>query len=450
MAASPTGSSPPAPGPPARGGRPGRSGSRRRRRRAAPRPSRGRCRRRRRPGTPRRSVSGRRCRTASPACRARRTGRRSPCGAGRRTPCRHRPGLAWRKVSEPPRRIGPEAECVRESAPRRGRRLDRVEGEAQALVEARLRAPAELALGPGRVERDPLHLAASAAGRTRARSSSRPLSSPSVRTSSSTSVSTPGADVDRRRSPPTRPPPAPPRPRRPHICSRGSAVPSPKTVGRPARPQQAAEDRDHPGLAERVLARPVDVAEPQGDPGEPVEALVERQVALGGELALAVGGHRRDRRAPRRAAAACPRPRRRSRRRWRRSTTRRRRAARAASSTLAVPPTLIEASKAGSCDRLADVDLGGEVEDRLGPALAGQARSAPAASRMSISTSSAPAARAPSRFSRRPVERSSTTVTSSPRASRASTRFEPMKPAPPVTKHLIRRRSYASGGTAGP
>ena len=34
----------------------------------------------------------------------------------------------------------------------------------------------------------------------------------------------------------------------------------------------------------------------------------------------------------------------------------------------------------------------------------------------------------------RPVERSSTTVTSSPRASRASTRFEPMKPAPPVTR----------------
>src|SRR5215218_10354706 len=45
----------------------------------------------------------------------------------------------------------------------------------------------------------------------------------------------------------------------------------------------------------------------------------------------------------------------------------------------------------------------------------------------------APAASAPSRFTRRPVEMSSSTVTSSPRASSASTRLEPMNPAPPVT-----------------
>src|SRR3954452_15066368 len=53
---------------------------------------------------------------------------------------------------------------------------------------------------------------------------------------------------------------------------------------------------------------------------------------------------------------------------------------------------------------------------------------------MSASTSSAPFPSAPSRFSGLPVERSSRTVTSSPRSTRASTRFEPMKPAPPVTR----------------
>src|SRR3954449_10689233 len=68
------------------------------------------------------------------------------------------------------------------------------------------------------------------------------------------------------------------------------------------------------------------------------------------------------------------------------------------------------------------------------------------ASRMSSSWSSA--SPAPERFSRRPVERSSTTVTSSPRASRASTRLEPMKPAPPVTKVLI--RSPILEGSAAP
>ena len=42
-----------------------------------------------------------------------------------------------------------------------------------------------------------------------------------------------------------------------------------------------------------------------------------------------------------------------------------------------------------------------------------------------------------------PVDRLSTTVTVSPLATSASTRFEPMKPAPPVTRHCIRRGSLA-------
>ena len=58
--------------------------------------------------------------------------------------------------------------------------------------------------------------------------------------------------------------------------------------------------------------------------------------------------------------------------------------------------------------------------------------SAPAAidpSRMSRSTNVAAAFT----FSRLPDDRSSTTVTSSPRSTSASTRFDPMNPAPPVT-----------------
>src|SRR4051794_32417349 len=46
-------------------------------------------------------------------------------------------------------------------------------------------------------------------------------------------------------------------------------------------------------------------------------------------------------------------------------------------------------------------------------------------------------------FSRRPLERSSSTCTSSPRARSASTTCEPMKPAPPVTSA---RMSSPSGG----
>ena len=69
------------------------------------------------------------------------------------------------------------------------------------------------------------------------------------------------------------------------------------------------------------------------------------------------------------------------------------------------------------------------------------------ASRTSTSSSCAPFPSACSRFSRLPVERSSSTVTSSPRASRASTMFEPMKPAPPVTSAFMRRRMLE--GAAG-
>ena len=47
----------------------------------------------------------------------------------------------------------------------------------------------------------------------------------------------------------------------------------------------------------------------------------------------------------------------------------------------------------------------------------------------------------PARFARLPVEKLSSTRTSSPRSSSARTRFEPMKPAPPVTSTFTLRLS---------
>ena len=61
---------------------------------------------------------------------------------------------------------------------------------------------------------------------------------------------------------------------------------------RPALGQRAEEDRDHAGLAVRVLPRPVDVAVAQRDVPRPVEPVVRRQVLLAGELRDAVGRER--------------------------------------------------------------------------------------------------------------------------------------------------------------
>src|SRR5215211_1708530 len=69
-------------------------------------------------------------------------------------------------------------------------------------------------------------------------------------------------------------------------------------------------------------------------------------------------------------------------------------------------------------------------------------------SRMSSSDSRAPFPNACSRFSWRPVERASATTTSSPRSSMASTRCEPMNPAPPVTRARMRRGTLAATAIA--
>src|SRR3954467_1840388 len=116
---------------------------------------------------------------------------------------------------------------------------------------------------------------------------------------------------------------------------------------------------------------------------------------------------------------------------------------------LIVPPTLMLASVAGSATEWRTSIWAARW--KIASGLTRPTRSLIAApSRMSASTSSTPRSSAPARFSRRPVEMSSTTVTSSPRSSRASTRFEPMKPAPPVTRVRIEARHSSHAGRAPP
>ena len=102
-----------------------------------------------------------------------------------------------------------------------------------------------------------------------------------------------------------------------------------------------------------------------------------------------------------------------------------------ASKTLTVPTTLTSASKSGRRTEVGTSACAARWKQTSGPASVNTLPSA--GSRMSSSTRLA----ADATFSRLPELRSSRTTTSSPRASRASTRFEPMKPAPPVTKSRI-------------
>src|SRR5215208_2886629 len=111
----------------------------------------------------------------------------------------------------------------------------------------------------------------------------------------------------------------------------------------------------------------------------------------------------------------------------------------AALKTFTVPSTFTRASLAGSATDLRTSICAARWKITSGFVRLTRRLTAPA-SRTSATSSCAPFSSACSRFSRLPVEMSSSTVTSSPRASRASTRFEPMKPAPPVTSAFMRRR----------
>ena len=99
----------------------------------------------------------------------------------------------------------------------------------------------------------------------------------------------------------------------------------------------------------------------------------------------------------------------------------------------------------GVGERLAHVDLRGEVEDELrARGVERGAHGGRVADVGLVERRAAPRARR-SRFSRRPELRSSTIATSSPRARRASTRFDPMKPAPPVTSARMAREGTRPG-----
>src|SRR5215510_6808038 len=107
--------------------------------------------------------------------------------------------------------------------------------------------------------------------------------------------------------------------------------------------------------------------------------------------------------------------------------------ARAASSTAIVPSTFTDASCTGRATETRTSTCAARWQQSPGRA---SSKTSATPSRMSCTTSCAPSGT----FSRLPFERSSTTVTSSPRASSASTTCEPMKPAPPVT--TTRTASY--------
>src|SRR5919201_6724092 len=128
-------------------------------------------------------------------------------------------------------------------------------------------------------------------------------------------------------------------------------------------------------------------------------------------------------------------------------TTRLTPARRAASSTLIVPTTLIPASQAGSSIDLRTSIWAARWKTMSGRSAANSSRNF-VASRMSASWTWVPRSRAASRLDSRPVERSSTTTTSSPRSSRASTRLDPMNPAPPVTSARMARDRRADPPSA--
>src|SRR5919201_6670101 len=105
---------------------------------------------------------------------------------------------------------------------------------------------------------------------------------------------------------------------------------------------------------------------------------------------------------------------------------------RAASSTRIVPSTFTSASKSGRATETRTSACAARWKTISGRAVS---NTGSASARMSPTWSVARS----STFSRLPEDRSSSTCTSSPRSSSASTRFEPMNPAPPVTIARIRR-----------
>src|SRR5947209_3752950 len=114
-------------------------------------------------------------------------------------------------------------------------------------------------------------------------------------------------------------------------------------------------------------------------------------------------------------------------------------AARHAARTAIVPRTLVLASSAGAPIEELTSTCAARWKTTSGWTLR-NARSTASESRTSTTCSCAPSSSAEARFSRLPWERSSRMLTVSPRSSSASTRWDPMNPAPPVTRHSMARR----------
>ena len=202
------------------------------------------------------------------------------------------------------------------------------------------------------------------------------------------------------------------------------------------------EDRDHAGLALGVLARAVDVGEPQRDRRDPVEALVEPEVELGRHLALPVlrdGSTRRPRqrqvaalalavdRAPGRGEDDAPNG----------------RGARASSRVDRCPRCWSAGRSTGSSTERCTCGWAARWKTTSGSA----SSSTRLIARSSVISSTTARRRWRSRRRGSPACRSkrlSTIDTSSPRSSSASARCEPMNPLPPVMRALIRPSCSAS------
>src|ERR671934_1174692 len=122
------------------------------------------------------------------------------------------------------------------------------------------------------------------------------------------------------------------------------------------------------------------------------------------------------------------------------TTTRRTFSSRAASRTLSVPSTFTAAVVSGSCTDRGTEGSAPWWKTSSTPRVAACTRSYERSSPSTISSSFASSAR----FARLPVEKLSSTRTSSPRSTSARARLEPMKPPPPVTRTFTARRRRGS------
>src|SRR6266498_224339 len=125
-------------------------------------------------------------------------------------------------------------------------------------------------------------------------------------------------------------------------------------------------------------------------------------------------------------------------------TTRSAPASRAAIRTLSVPVALASCDARGAATDRATDGMAASWNTRATPSVArptvARCRTSPSMTSTSPSTSE--------RFSRRPVDRLSSTRTPNPRERSSRTRFEPMNPAPPVTRQssLTERSSGPGAG----